>query len=194
VVVGTHGLGGARKLVFGSTTARALQRAKVPVLAVPPAAIEKAPSPSWPGRRILAAVDFNAQTAADLRSAAQVAHAFDARLVVVHVLKPVSAPRWLTATIVGQDRARLDEARTALERLVRPLKPTAATECRVLVGEPGEELPSVAAAAKTGLILVTLRKEQGMLGAPQGSVTYDVLRHATVPVLALPGGRSASRR
>jgi nucleotide-binding universal stress UspA family protein len=36
IVMGTHGLGGAKRLVFGSTTDKVLREAKVPVLAVPP--------------------------------------------------------------------------------------------------------------------------------------------------------------
>jgi nucleotide-binding universal stress UspA family protein len=35
IVMGTQGTGGARRLVFGSTTARVLRESRVPVLAVP---------------------------------------------------------------------------------------------------------------------------------------------------------------
>lgn len=36
VVMGTQGLGGAKRMVFGSTTERVLRESRVPILAVPP--------------------------------------------------------------------------------------------------------------------------------------------------------------
>ena len=60
IVMGTHGLTAADKLLFiGSTTHGVLQRTSVPVLAIPGgrsgASRAPAPGPSWPGRRIIAA-------------------------------------------------------------------------------------------------------------------------------------------
>jgi len=48
IVMGTHGLGGFRKLLFGSTTEQVLRRAEWPVLAVPPEAVS-APAVEHPG-------------------------------------------------------------------------------------------------------------------------------------------------
>jgi len=39
IVMGTHGLGGLRKLLLGSTTEQVLRRTEWPVLAVPPGAV-----------------------------------------------------------------------------------------------------------------------------------------------------------
>jgi nucleotide-binding universal stress UspA family protein len=191
IVLGTQGLSGGRKFVFGSTTERVLRDARVPVLAVPPTAGVTART-GWPGRKVLAAVDVGPRMASDVRAAAAVARAFNADLLIVHVLKPIHAPGWLTARAVSDDEARLAGSRDALERVAQTLDPALTVECRVVSGTPDEAIPAIAAATRTGLIVVTLRAERGWFGTPQGSVTYETLVHSTTPVLAL-AGRTAKR-
>ena len=62
LVLGTHGLTGAGRLLVGSTTLTILQRTTIPVLAVPRP--EQRPTtdvlPSWPGERIVAALALDA--------------------------------------------------------------------------------------------------------------------------------------
>ena len=60
MVLGTHGLTGADRLLMGSTTLSILQQTTIPVLAVPRTAANPAvlPSASWPGSRIVAALDL----------------------------------------------------------------------------------------------------------------------------------------
>src|SRR6187399_1006694 len=57
VVVGTKGWNGARRLLLGSTTSEILRRARVPVLAVPPAEVVRsrrtAVPASWPGGTVV---------------------------------------------------------------------------------------------------------------------------------------------
>jgi nucleotide-binding universal stress UspA family protein len=191
IVLGTQGLSGGRKLVFGSTTARVLHDSRVPVLAVPGSAGVGATT-EWPGRHVLAAVDVGSRLAADVRAAANVASAFRARLLIVHVLRPVHAPGWLMARAVADDEARLAGSRDALERVARTLDPSLKTECRVVAGKPEEAIPAIAAASGCGLIIVTLRAERGWLGTPQGTITYETLVHAATPILGLPS-RAATR-
>jgi nucleotide-binding universal stress UspA family protein len=186
VVIGTQGLSGASKWFFGSTTERVLRRATTPVLTVPPATTGRRMPASWPGKRVLAAVDLGPHTAADVRAAADVARWADARLVLVHVLRPTQAPRWLSTRLQAHERARLQNARTRLERIARDLDAAQPVDCQVLLGEPGDQIPAVATGSATGLVVVTLRGAGGFFGAPQGSTTYRVLGTATVPVLALP--------
>jgi universal stress protein A len=69
IVMGTHGLGGFRKLLLGSTTERVLRRAEGPVLAVPAGAVS-APTVERPGdqlKRILVATDFGESAMAATR-------------------------------------------------------------------------------------------------------------------------------
>ena len=91
IVMGTQGLGGFRKLVFGSTTERVLRRTTVPVLAVPlggtPLVRLDPEGPVFRIERLVAAVDFREATLALARLAAGVAREFRASLLVAHVVQ-----------------------------------------------------------------------------------------------------------
>jgi nucleotide-binding universal stress UspA family protein len=188
IVIGTQGLSGAGKLFFGSTTERILRQATVPVLAIPPWPRRRSVPASWPGKRIVAALDLGPAAAGDARAAAHVARSFHTDLVLVHVVKPTQAPRWLSGSLRGHDRARIEKARARLEQIARQIEPDVASECQVLVGDPAEQIPAATTDAKTGLVILTLRRVNGLFGSEQGTTTYRVLTRAGTPVLALPKG------
>jgi len=187
VVLGTQGLSGASKLFFGSTTERVLRKASTPVLAIPPNG-KGAVGARWPGRRLVAAVDLGPQATADARRAAAVAEWFGVDMSLVHVVSPTRAPRWLSTGLRSHDRSRLAHARTRLERIRAGIRQTVDVTCHVLVGRPSEQIPAIADDVGAGLVVATLRMRDGFFGAPQGSITYQVLCNAGVPVLALPPG------
>jgi nucleotide-binding universal stress UspA family protein len=56
----------------------------------------------------------------------------------------------------------------------------------VVAGHPPDEIAAVAGDRKAGLVVMTLRGGEGVLGAPVGSIAYNVLCHDIAPVLALP--------
>ena len=97
IVMGTHGLGGFRKLLLGSTTEQVLRRTEWPVLAVPPDAVS-APVVEHPGvqlRRILLATDFRESAMAAMQWASDLASDIGVPLVLAHVVEPVVVPaRW----------------------------------------------------------------------------------------------------
>lgn len=186
VVVGTQGLSGARKAFFGSTTARILKETRTPVLAVPPGAVAGGRN-TWPSGTLLAAVDIGKHTEADIRAFANAAKGLDLNLLVVHAMKPLQAPGWLSARAVSHDRDRVTEASSRLEAIAKKVGAGRKVRSQVVVGEPGDVVPTVARDAKCDLIAVVLRDDGGWLGARRGSITYDVLRQAATPVLALPG-------
>lgn len=192
IAMGTQGLSGAGKLLFGSTTARVLRQASLPVLAVPPVTRRRATA--WPGDRILAALDLGTHAVADARAAAAVASWFDADLVLAHVVQPMQAPQWLGPRLRGHDRTRLAQARARIERIAEGLGLDEPPSCRVVVGDAAEQIAAVATDAKTGLVVVTLRAVRGwIVGVPQGSTTYRVLGSASMPVLALPANWKGAR-
>jgi nucleotide-binding universal stress UspA family protein len=186
VVMGTQGLSGAGKLFFGSTTERVLRQATVPILTVPPATPRRKIPASWPGKRIVAPVELSPQTANDARATARVADWANADLLLVHVIKPMAAPRWLGSGLAQHQRSQLAAARSRLERVAQELGATRTVDCQILVGDPAEQIAAVASDSRTGLVVVTLRATGGFLGAAQGSTTYRVLGGIGVPVLALP--------
>jgi nucleotide-binding universal stress UspA family protein len=190
IVMGTHGLSGVDKLLIGSTTERMLRRTAVPVLAVPPSAPSagdtSAPPRSWPGPAILVPVDLREESQRDVRDAEKIARAFDAKLVLVHVVSQVQAPSWYRADVSAGARIRVTKAQRELDSLAKSVGRGVATESRVLTGNTPDEIAAVAVDARIGLVVMHLRKGPGFFGSRAGSIAAHVLRHAVTPVLALP--------
>jgi hypothetical protein len=95
IVMGTHGLTGADRLLMGSTTLGILQATAVPVLAVPSVAKKAAacaPSPSRPGRPIVAALELNGSSDENVDIAAHIARWFGRGSVSYHVLTEALTP------------------------------------------------------------------------------------------------------
>ena len=192
VVVGTRGLSGVGKAFFGSTTERLLRQTTVPVLAIPPAARGKI-GPRWPGRRVLAGIDLDANSSSDVRALATIARALGRPLTLVHVVEPSQLPPWLAGFANRDSQSRAAAARTALDRLAGALDGVEA-DSRVLVGDPSRHIPKLAKQTGADLILLALRRGDGLFGSAQGTITYRVLSSgSTIPVLAIPT-RGRARR
>jgi universal stress protein A len=190
VVMGTHGLTGADKLLVGSTTWGVLQRTTLPVLAIParPGA-NRAPAgrPPWPGKRVIAAIAMDRRAMRQARAAAAIAHWWGSTLLLVHVVPEFKAPPWLRTKMGASDRARIADAQSRLDALAASLRKQAEVDTRVLFGDPRLEIAKVAATERAGLVITTLRTPPDWFGPRRGSLSYGVLSDVTVPVLALPG-------
>jgi nucleotide-binding universal stress UspA family protein len=187
VVVGTKGLGGARRLFVGSTTSELLRRTRVPVLAVPLAEAMPASRvpPSWPGSRIVAPIALGSGAQDDARRAADIARWFGAAIVLVHVVPEPSLPSWFGGDVATQMRIRRAKAEGALDAIRSQLGGVRSTMV-VTTGHPPDEIAAITAELRAGLVVMTLRRGAGVLGAPLGSIAYHVLSHGIAPVLALP--------
>jgi len=196
VVVGTKGLNGARRLLLGSTTSEILRRARVPVLAVPPAEVVRsrrtAVPASWPGGTVVAAIELGSRALDDVRRAADVARWFDAALVLVHVVPVPATPSWVSSDVDALLRAKCRRAERALDQ-TRTAASGVSTSVVVRLGYPPDEIAAVAAEQKAGLIVMSLRGRSGLFGEPAGSCTYQVLCLGVAPVLALPDSRKGGR-
>jgi nucleotide-binding universal stress UspA family protein len=188
IVLGTHGLTGAERLLMGSTTLSVLQRASVPVLAVPRASDDStAPlSLSWPGARILAAIDLEAGVADEVESAARVAQWFGSSLLLAHVVSEIATPAWLKADLSAHDRIQIAQAKHQMGALAAVAQRYVKTDVQVVRGNIADEIAALAATEGSGLVLTALRDRRGWFGAKRGSVSYHVLSHAVTPVLAYP--------
>jgi len=139
--------------------------------------------------KILCAIDFSAGARAALASAAELARARDAVLILLHVVEPVrccldgdmalapSAIRDLTAN-----------AQTELESWMRDAKRIGVTEVatRVAVGAAWDRIVATAQ-EDAGIDLVVLGTH-GRTGLPQGlvgSVAEKTVRHAPCTVLVV---------
>ena len=188
VVVGTHGLSGYRKLLFGSVTERVLRRTTIPVLAVPSSdehVTFAQQGPTFPFGSVLAPVDLGSQSLADARVALELAASFHVPLILVHVVPRITATeRWLSA-LRAHESAAVSEAQQKLAELVAQLAAHGAIQTHVAIGSPADEIAAVASERHAGFVVMGLRGAGGMLSNPPGTTTYRVFSLLQVPVLAL---------
>jgi universal stress protein A len=188
VVMGTHGLGGFRKWLLGSTTERLLRRTTIPVLAIPAvggeSAILNARVAQLTGL-VLAATDFSDTSVHAVPWAAQFATEYDVRLLLVHVVEAIAvAPIW-ESYVQETDAARLAAAGARLEQLAQQLCPRTC-DTVVSLGRPGESIALIAEQQNAGLIAMGLGSGSGPLARRPGSIAYQVLSVVNAPVLVVP--------
>jgi nucleotide-binding universal stress UspA family protein len=188
IVLGTHGLTGAGRLFMGSTTLSVLQRATVPVLAVPRGGQSPVGpvSRAWPGERIVAAVELEDESASEIDSAARIAQWFGSSLVLAHVVSEIGAPAWLSADLSAHERIRIAQAQRQMAAFAAVAQRYVKTSVHVVCGSIADEISALAAAERTELAITALRDRRAWFGAKRGSISYHVLSHAVTPVLACP--------
>ena len=163
----------------------------MPVLAIPARpGTHRAPAvgPSWPGQRIIAAIDARSPFDASRPSGR------GSRPLVR--IRPAAGARG--AGIQGPAVAAQENRRVRSD----PHRPRAVTSggARGVVfggrrrltpaccsATPRREIAKVAATERAGLVITTLRTPRDWFGPRRGSISYDVLSEVATPVLALPG-------
>jgi len=136
--------------------------------------------------RILVATDGSPLSRRAVRAAAELAHAFEARLTVLHVVSP-----YLQAT--GIDLAKLPGYGRAVEKSAKGVLAAARAEARardvtaealsVVGGEPWKDILGAAQARGCDLIVMASHGRRGLSGLILGSETAKVLTHSKIPVL-----------
>jgi nucleotide-binding universal stress UspA family protein len=195
IVMGTHGLGGLRKLFLGSTTERVLRRTRVPLLAVPSAGLSvvlDASGPRFTIKSILAATDFSEASSNAVQLAAELAREFSGPLVITHVVTPVIVPTQWQPYIEFADEERVTQARERLETWLRELPGKIQGEIIVSVGRPADSIAATAAEKGAGLIVMGLFGDRGASAPRPGSIAYRVLCASHVPVLVIASRTSAA--
>ena len=188
VVMGSHGLGGIQKAFFGSTTEQVLRHATLPVLATPPVRSRRTVTAAAGFAHVVAPIDLSGEWHSDAVRAARIAEAFDAALVLVHVLAPVQRPPWFGYPDVRTEARRIEKAKRALEHVRAELFSHVNSTSAVVIGNPAHEIARMTSRGGS-LVVMSLRGTAGVWGARRGSIAYDVLSHAATPVLALPRRR-----
>ena len=190
IVMGTHGVGGYRKMLFGSVTERVLRHSTVPVMATPLRAEEivtlSGEAPTFRISTVLAPVDFGPGTERQVRMAAALAADFGALLLFVHVVPELRALTRLTEAVASQAQTRLERIRSELTALASRT-PAVKSDFHATLGAPANEIARVAVERHAGLIVMGLTGHGAATGRP-GSVAYRVLGETPVPVLAIPPG------
>ena len=189
IVMGTHGRGGFRKLLVGSTTQEVLHRTEWPVLAVPAGAARDVDDAGVQLKRILLATDFRESAMAATQWAADLAFDLGIPLVLAHVVEPVvMPPRWqaLAAEFEGD---RMASGQRMLARLSASLRDTH-NESVVSVGHPADTIASLAGEHGAGLVVMGLANSDDSEPRSPGSIAYRVVRMAHVAVVVVPPATS----
>ncbi len=157
-----------------------------------------------PFRKILAPTDFSRCASLAFPGAVEMARAFTAELLVLHVLPVEPATPWdippyadfgLAAVPPGEVDARIeDEVRDRLDSLVTDGVPSG-VPARVLVsrGDPAREIVKAAADEGADLVVMATHGWTGWRHLVFGSVAERVLRESPCPVLVLRGPGEARK-
>jgi nucleotide-binding universal stress UspA family protein len=195
IVVGSHGMSGPTRLVFGSTTEGVLRNADRSVFVVP--AEWEPPRPDALDLQhagpVIAAVDFSEESLAAAAAAAELARALKTSLEAVHVVaaRPVPA-RWQRYADAATAERR-DAAGRDLAAAMAGITTDVPTRVRVETGAVPQALAGAAArAAGRHPILVLGRRPPGERGAAPGATAYRVLALTSAPVLLHVPGDSMS--
>jgi universal stress protein A len=147
-------------------------------------------------RRILAPTDFSDYSRQVLRSALELAQAFDAKLLLLHVVELPSFPvEGLVPSSLGSNLLD-DLERQASNELAGVLPEAQGGEAdvgrRVIIGTPYRKIVEVAEREKSDLIVMATHGRTGLSHLVMGSVAERVVRTATCPVLTIrPASPSA---
>jgi len=137
---------------------------------------------------IVASVDDSAGSRSALLVAGELAAAFDATLVLVHVAPRTEAPGVSTAP-AGQQRLReaeLEDARDALRRIASEAGLGDEVEQRAEIGSAADRVVAVCTELDASYVVVGSRGRGGLKSAVLGSVSGSVASNAPCPVVIVP--------
>jgi len=186
VVMGTRGLGGASRLMFGSTTERVVRAAHVPVLAVPEYTPERMSVEQGEARftlnQVVAAIGLDATDTTVAQTAGEWARACHVPLTLGHVCFDAPAPAWWP--LGGLPPAEsLDDARRQLDVLARNVPTATGALIDVRRGRVPAGIAAMARDRNAGLLVVSRGGGQHRVGA----TAYRVMAEAEVPTLIVAG-------
>lgn len=186
VVVGSRGMSGAERLVFGSTTEGVLRRAAVSVLVAP--AEWAPPRPDAPDLSgvgpVVAAVDLSDDpSVAGAKAACALASLLGTSVELVHVVPDLTVlSRWRAhADAVVRDRVAA--AQQELNLLAASLGCSVPVTVRVEAGAVPNRLAEAVAPGHDRAPVLVLGRKAPRAGAAPGATAYRVLSLANVPVL-----------
>lgn len=187
VVMGTRGLGGASRLMFGSTTERVVRAAHVPVLVVPEYAPERMSVEQGSARftleQVVAAIGLDAADTTVAASAAEWAAACGVPLAFAHVCHDVPAPAWWPFGAATQAAESNDAAQAQLAAVARTVPAAADALIDIRRGNVPAGIAAIVRDRNAGLLVVSRGGGQHRLGA----TAYRVMTEAAVPTLVVAG-------
>jgi len=178
VVLGTHGLAGLQRIIFGSLAEDILREIACPMMIVGPNVV---PFVSEHFSRIVYATTFSDASLRALHYALLIAHADQANLTLLHIVPESEAAHGMTSEQLKR------EYTDKLIDLV-PLEGDfwLKTETVVEFGVPSEEIVRIADIQRADLIVMGAHRARTALTHLPSTAHY-VLQHARCPVLTTHG-------
>jgi nucleotide-binding universal stress UspA family protein len=180
IALATHGSTGMKRVLFGSVAEQIIRKTPVPVLLLRPFwSYELAPAGApeqRPVRNLLLPVDGSDLSVEALPGVIEFADLFETRIVLLRVLeekKRKAGP--------ADGKAEAEKQLQALARSIE--KKGVETLSLVERGDPTEQILKAVRFNDIDLIAMTTHGRSGLRRAVTGSVTENVLRKATVPLL-----------
>jgi nucleotide-binding universal stress UspA family protein len=186
IVMGSHGISGFERLVMGAVTEKVLRKAACPILSVGPPAAEADQVATQPVRfaRVLCPIDFSEPSIRALEYARSIADA-SADLVLLYVREKVVYPFLPLKRTFGDDE--IDDAmRQQLGKLLPPnVRDSCTPRVAVRHGRPHEEIRDQAQEMAADVIVLGVHGRSLLERFVFGSVTSQVVRSASCPVLTV---------
>jgi nucleotide-binding universal stress UspA family protein len=179
VVVGTRGRGGLASLLLGSVSQQVVHHARVPVVVVPPA------SAGRPVAHIVVGVDGSTGSRHALQWAIDEARVRGAKVTVVHTWFVPAAVGLPYAPLPPSDWDFVANAQSLVQACIDDVDANGVSIEQLVVCGPAA-LMLMEAAKEADLLVVGSRGRGGFAGLLLGSVSQQVVQHATTPVAVVP--------
>lgn len=185
VVVGMHGMSGAGRAMFGSTTEGVLRHADRPVLVIPASW-----TPPRPGSGdlsgmgpLLVAIENEQDAPSNVEAACHLAKMLGTSVSAIHVVPELSVlQRWQEHARAATDE-RTTREREAMAAALSEVGHCAPIPLQIERGHVAERLAEAAAASGGHSLLILGRHDRARRRGAPGATAYRVLALAQVPVL-----------
>jgi nucleotide-binding universal stress UspA family protein len=176
LVVGTQGHVRIERLLLGSVAEKIARQARCPVLITPESSL---PYEEFKLKTILCPTNFSERSVAALRHAWQVAKAFSAHIILLHVVEDQGLDR---ADRISQ-RIKAEGPMSQLSSSLSAGDRSREAELAVEFGAPAERIIKAAGERNADLIVVSIQRDEPLIAHLPQDVTFLVAAQAPCPVL-----------
>jgi nucleotide-binding universal stress UspA family protein len=176
LVVGTQGHVRLERLLLGSTAEKIARQARCPVLITPESSL---PDEEFKLKTILCPTNLSERSVAALRHAWQVAKAFSAHIILLHVVEGQGLDR---ADRISQ-RIKAEGPMSSLSSSLSAGDRSREAELAVEFGAPSEKIIKVAGERNSDLIVLSIQRDKPLIAHLPPDVTFLVAAQAPCPVL-----------